>query len=125
MDFEMFWAVWPDRKNRASAAKAFIKLKPDEREKAINRAGEWCREWRKENPQASHIHASTYLNQKRFLDMDEKRQSVKVDEIGVMEMQAAWIRDGKDFLCRNLSPTRVAQIVQAGLVSREQAGRFL
>ena len=71
MNFEDFWAKWPDKKNKHSAEKAFKKLKPDERTKAVDRVGTWAVKWRKDNPDASHIHASTYLNQKRFLDSDE------------------------------------------------------
>lgn len=121
--FEDFWASWPDKRNKESARKAFAKLRRDEPQKAADRAAEWCRQWRKENPQASHIHAATYLNQRRFLDMDEQAQSAKVDERAVMEMQANWIRQGKDFLCRSITATRAAAIVEAGLVTESDCRR--
>ena len=118
--FDDFWAVWPHKKNRESARKAFAKLKSEDRQKATERAAEWCAGWRKDNPQASHIHASTYLNQKRFLDMDEAAQDREKVAEGLLEMQAGWIREGKAFLCQSLTSQRVQEIIGAGLVDQDE-----
>jgi len=77
--FQSFWTHWPDKRNKDTARKAFAKLKPEDRQRATDRAASWCKKWRAENPQASHIHAATYLNQKRFLDEDEK-QTANVED---------------------------------------------
>lgn len=123
MTFDDFWADWPDKKNKASAAKAWAKLKPNERAKAATRAKDWCVQWRKDNPQAAHIHASTYINQKRFLDADEVSQANQAACDGVSKMQAQWIKDGKHFLFRSLSASRVAELVNGGFVTTEECRR--
>ena len=123
-EFEEFWTHWPDRKNKESARKAFMKLHPMERKKASDRAPEWCQQWRKDNPQASHIHASTYLNQKRFLDMDEVREVQKVINTDAMRMQAGWIKEGKHFLAKNISTEMLRSIMAAGLVTPDDIRRI-
>lgn len=121
--FDDFWAEWPDKKNKESARKAFMKLHPREREKAIERAATWAAQWRKDNPQASHIHASTYLNQKRFLDLDEIKEVQKVIHSDAMLMQARWIKEGKDFLARNISRDMLAAMVSQGIVTPDEVRR--
>lgn len=66
--FDAFWEVWPDRRAKRPAQIAWSKLAPAEQQVAIDRARDWCAAWRKANPDASHIMASTYLNQRRFAD---------------------------------------------------------
>lgn len=67
--FDEFWASWPLAKNGKDAAKrAWSKLSPDQRRLATERAAEWCDSWRETNPRLSHIHPSTYLNNKRWED---------------------------------------------------------
>lgn len=118
--FDDFWAAWPHKKSKHAAQKAFLKLKPDDQRKATERAARWAAEWRKENPQASHIHAATYLNKKRFLDLDEQNQVRSENDEGVMEMQAGWIRDGKHFLTSSISAVRAAQLVERKLVTIDE-----
>lgn len=120
MTFDKFWERWPDKKNKASAMGAWRSLRPVERAKAVARCQQWCKDWRKQHPDASHIHASTFLRQRRFLDMDENSQATAADERAVLEMQAGWIRDGKDFLCRGISASRASEILQVGLVTEDQ-----
>lgn len=121
--FEDFWSVWPDKRNKESARKAFAKLHPIERQKATERAADWCVQWRKDNPQASHIHAATYLNQKRFLDMDETREVQKVINTDAMRMQAQWIKEGKDYLAKTIRREMLVEMFTAGLVTPEEARR--
>lgn len=115
--FPDFWANWPHKRNRHSAEKAFAKLKPDDRQKAADRASVWCMDWRKENPQAAHIHASTYLNQRRFLDSDEVQQHSAESCDMAASLQARAIKAGLDYLCRNISPVRAGELIRSGLVT--------
>ena len=57
------------------------------------------------------------------MDMDEiKEEAVKNIE-AILEMEAGWIRDGKDFLCRTLSASRARLILAKGLVTEDQCRR--
>lgn len=123
MTFDDFWAVWPDKQAKATARKAFQKLKPNERALAIERTAEWCKDWRARNPQASHIHAATFLNQRRFMDMDEAKQETQKVSDELIQMQAKWIKDGKDFLCRSIPSARIRLMVEAGLVTPDECRR--
>jgi len=119
-EFEVLWKHWPDKRNKESARKAFKKLKPDERKKAAERAAEWCKEWRKDNPDASHIHCATYLNQKRFLDQDERAQASEETYHEMLRLKASWIAEEKHFLCKNIPSTQVEQMLFHRLVTPEQ-----
>lgn len=81
--FNRFWAVWPVKKNKANALKAFNKLSPDDslmetilssiayqkEEKArLRLAGEFCPEW---------PHASTWLNGKRWEDEIQNSKPIR------------------------------------------------
>jgi hypothetical protein len=120
MTFPDFWAEWPHKKNKFSAEKAFKKLKPGEREQATKYAAEWCKVWRKENPQASHIHASTYLNQKRFLDMDVDTSEPQPDTMAVCTMYADAILKGKSYMFKHINPQILSVILDHKLVTRDQ-----
>ena len=118
--FQAFWTHWPDKRNKDTARKAFAKLKPEDRQKATDRAASWCKKWRAENPQASHIHAATYLNQKRFLDEDEKQTANVEDWERVIAFKAKWIVEGKSFLAQHIPRDQVETMLQSGLVTPEQ-----
>lgn len=81
MNFEKFWERWPDKTNKTGAFKAWRSLRPVERAKAVAYCEAWCADWRKNHKNASHIHAATYLSQKRFLDMDEVKNNKSVVEV--------------------------------------------
>lgn len=67
--FEEFWAAWPLAKTaKAKAQAAFKKLKAEDRAKATEAVVTWAANWRRQHPTASDIHATTYLNQKRWED---------------------------------------------------------
>jgi len=66
--FSDFWTIWPSKISKQSAQKAWRKLTPEDRGLAIKFAGAWFARWRMQNQQASAIHASTYLTQKRWMD---------------------------------------------------------
>jgi hypothetical protein len=69
--FAEFWDRWPEKKARVSAEKAWARLPAEDRRVVIARCADWFRAWRRGNPQASPIHAATFLNQRRWQDMDE------------------------------------------------------
>lgn len=67
--FEAFWAAWPLAKPaKAKAQAAFRKLTAEDRAKATEAVAEWAVNWRRQHPQASDIHPTSYLNQKRWED---------------------------------------------------------
>lgn len=67
--FDEFWAAWPLAKTaKAKAQAAFKKLKAEDRAKATEAVVTWAANWRRQHPTASDIHATTYLNQKRWED---------------------------------------------------------
>lgn len=66
--FPDFWSVWPNKVSKAAAQKSFKRLKPELQRAAIDNAADWFQRWQLRNPQASPIHATTYLNNRRWED---------------------------------------------------------
>ena len=116
--FDAFWKIWPDKRGREVARKAWGKLAPAERQIAIQRCELWCKQWRKRNPDASHIMAATFLHQRRFLDDVAAPETVKRAP-GLADM-AEMIKSGKPWLCRSISPAAVQEMIRRGMVTREQ-----
>lgn len=119
--FDAFWKLWPDKRGREVARKAWGRLAPAERQTAIQRCEAWCREWRKRNPEASHIMAATYLNQRRFLD-DVAAEATPSRPPDLSQM-AEWIKSGKPWLCRSIAGRAVEEMIQRGMVTREECRR--
>lgn len=116
--FDAFWQKWPDKRAKMPAEKAWRKLSPAERQVALERCEAWGRAWRKRNPDASHIMASSYLNQRRFLDEGETQK--QVDRSMVLEMWGRAIREGRGYLVRNLTPHQARAVVDAGHATAEE-----
>ena len=78
-DFDSFWRFYPRKAGKEAARKAWLKLRPDEHimkmiaDNVKQRVDKG--EWRKDN-QSFILHASTYLNQKRWEDevLDQQTQ---------------------------------------------------
>ena len=78
-DFDSFWRFYPRKAGKEAARKAWLKLRPDEHimkmiaDNVKQRVDKG--EWRKDN-QSFILHASTYLNQKRWEDevLDQQPQ---------------------------------------------------
>ena len=78
-DFDSFWRFYPRKAGKEAARKAWLKLRPDEHimqmiaDNVKERVDKG--EWRKDN-QSFILHASTYLNQKRWEDevLDQQTQ---------------------------------------------------
>jgi len=70
-DFDSFWTFYPRKAGKEAARKAWAKLRPDEHimQLILDNVRERVEkgEWRKDN-QSYILHASTYLNQKRWED---------------------------------------------------------
>lgn len=67
--FDSFWEIWPSKKNKDAAKKAWRRLSIDDKRAAFLaiRAG-WFDRWQAESPDANPIHASTFLNRRRWED---------------------------------------------------------
>ena len=78
-DFDSFWRFYPRKAGKEAARKAWLKLRPDDHimqmiaDNVKERVDKG--EWRKDN-QSFILHASTYLNQKRWEDevLDQQPQ---------------------------------------------------
>ncbi len=67
--FEEFWKIWPVKTAKQNALKAWRKLSLELRREAfVAIRGGWFNRWQAANATANPIHASTFLNQKRWND---------------------------------------------------------
>jgi hypothetical protein len=79
-DFDSFWKFYPRKASKEAARKAWEKLRPDQHimQMILDNVRERVEkgEWRKDN-QSFILHASTYLNQKRWEDevLDQQTQA--------------------------------------------------
>jgi uncharacterized protein YdaU (DUF1376 family) len=67
--FSDFWEIWPSKKNKQNALKAWRKLNIESKRSAYAaiKAG-WFDQWQAASPDANPIHASTFLNSRRWED---------------------------------------------------------
>lgn len=67
--FEDFWKIWPSKKAKQNALKAWRKLTIEDKRAAFLavRAG-WFTRWQASSPDASPLHCSTFLNGRRWED---------------------------------------------------------
>ena len=76
--FEDFWSAWPLAKTaKAKAQAAFRKLTAEDRAKATEAVVTWAANWRRQHPQASDIHPTSYLNQRRWEDEAPARPALR------------------------------------------------
>jgi uncharacterized protein YdaU (DUF1376 family) len=66
--FDEFWQVWPVKKGKAPAEKAWAKMRQGDRSEAIAKAADWFAQWRRQYPDASPILPATFLNGRRWED---------------------------------------------------------
>lgn len=107
VSFSAFWDLWGPlggKVNRGSAEPAWNKLSADDREHAFNAAPSWFSAWRRANPSASPIHASTYLNKRRFEDeaptngaSNERPRTTAYDRAAAdnSHVASSWIAEGR------------------------------
>jgi hypothetical protein len=120
-DFAEFWALVPQgaKTGKREADKAWRKLRKDERDAAKNSAAKYYEWWRKANPQASWLHPSTYLNQRRW--EDEAWQPAQ--EGPAVDRAAFWadcINQGKFVSTATCPPQMCKEMLDRKLVTQEQ-----
>lgn len=76
--FSDFWEIWPSKKNKQNALKAWRKLSIDNRRAAYSavKAG-WFEQWQANSPDANPIHASTFLNSRRWEDQQTEPKNAQ------------------------------------------------
>ncbi len=113
--FDKFWRDWPSKVGKAPARKAWYKMDKQDRHDATTAAGAWFTWWRKENPQASPIHAATYLNNRRW---EDEYGGGPVDETSILAYYADLI-NGDKFIAQNaVTLDMQRRLVAAGLVTQ-------
>lgn len=69
LGFDEFWNVWPIKIGKENARKAWAKLAIEDRRLAFSAIRDgWFNRWQQSQPDANPIHASTFLNSKRWTD---------------------------------------------------------
>ena len=95
--FDEFWEVWPDKRAKQKARTAWRKLSIENKRLAFSAVRDgWFNRWRDENPDANAIHASSFLNAKRWEDQPAKLK-LKTISGG---------RNGKQSITERLFPSR-------------------
>ena len=121
MTFNDFWTSWPDKRGKFAAEKAFNKLSAADKDSAATRSAEWAAQWRKDYPlPCAHIHAATYLNQRRFYDLDEVKAATSENSHAVLVMYADAIKSQKRFMLTHIKPEMVAAILANGLATESE-----
>ena len=70
--FADFWNIWPSKKNKEAARKAWRKISLEDKRAAFAAIRDgWFERWRQTSPDASPIHAATFLNARRWEDQAE------------------------------------------------------
>lgn len=72
---DAFWPLVPHKVNKEASRKAWNKLKPNEREAAQKHVKAFYEWFKKTYPTASPLHPSTYLNGKRWQDIEDNDTS--------------------------------------------------
>lgn len=120
--FAEFWDRWPEKKARVSAEKAWARLPAEDRRVVIARCADWFRAWRRGNPQASPIHAATFLNQRRWQDMDETTSTQNPN--AVAELWAKRLNDPTAYVPQAaISPSLARLMLELRLVTPETLKR--
>lgn len=78
--FLEFWEIWPSKKNKQNAMKAWRKLTIEDKRAAYSaiRAG-WFDQWQAASPDANPIHAATFINNRRWEDQQAAPRAKKID----------------------------------------------
>jgi hypothetical protein len=117
--FADFWALLPAgaKSGKVSAEKAYKRLTPPRRKEARENVAAYYDWWRKQNPQASWLHPSTYLNQRRWED-----EAFSPPPSAPQDRAAYWadqINAGRPISRFSVTPTLCEEMVSRDLVSRD------
>ncbi len=119
--FSDFWKGWPNKVGKVSAQKAWGRLSQQDRQAAHDSTTTWFDRWKAANPTASPIHASTYLNKKRWQDeFAPTLRAVGGSDVDRDEAAVQAIKTGKHFLCTDIPKSRAERLVHEGRVTLEE-----
>lgn len=69
MNFEQFWSMYPRKVAKGAAMKAWVRLTPMEQQQALEALPNHVKYWELKQTEKEYIcHASTWLNQWRWMD---------------------------------------------------------
>lgn len=101
MDFATFWQLYPRKIAKRAAEKAWIKLSTTEQQQALEAIPCHIRYWKARDTQQEFIpHASTWLNQGRWEDEIEIKQSTEI-KVAWWSSESAMLAKGKEY---NIAP---------------------
>ena len=118
VQFQDLWGIVPRKIAKQTAMKAWNKLNAADRQAAVESAGGWFRWWRKENPQASWIHPSTYLNQRRW--EDDWQDPLPKQTEDMVKFYADWINSDRPLPPMGISFSMQTAVFDAGLVTAQR-----
>jgi hypothetical protein len=116
--FSDFWRDVPNKVGRDAAQKAWHKLGAADRTAAHSAVKSYFAWFARTYSQASPMHPSTYLNQRRWMDEGWRGQTRQ--EVDPLSTAAAAIRSGKRYMCTNIPGTVARALVSRGVVSEAQ-----
>lgn len=119
--FADFWSIIPQgaKTGKREAEKAWRKLKAAERKAADESAVAYYAWWRSANPQASWLHPSTYLNQRRWED-EAWRPAAPSQQVDRAAFWAESIKGGKYVSPATCPPQLCREMIERGLVTERQ-----
>ena len=120
--FAEFWDKTPKTGSKHQARKKFQSFSAQLRQQATDSVEGYYKWWSKTNPDASTLHVSTYLNQRRWEDDDwqapaETKQPSQDDQI---QAAVANIKSGKPYLCTHITFSQAHWLVKAGKVTEAE-----
>ena len=120
--FDSFWSSIPPgaKSGKHTAERAFSKLRPAVRDAALRHAASYYAWWRAQNPQASWLHPSTYLNQRRWEDEAYAPPASAKPAVDRAAFWAEAITAGKFVSPSCVSPALCDEMLGRKLVTREQ-----
>ena len=118
--FGAFWLDTPKAGSKHVAMKSYNRLGPSQRKAAHDSVRRYYDWWRVKNRQASVLHVSTYLNQRRWEDDDWQVASKPKPQIDPLESAERNIKSGKRFLCTNIGTSVVSELLRTNRVTKEQ-----
>lgn len=101
MDFATFWQLYPRKIAKRAAEKSWTKLSTTEQQQALEAIPFHTRYWKARDTQQEFIpHASTWLNQGRWEDEIEIKQSNEI-KVAWWSSESAMLTKGREY---NIAP---------------------
>jgi hypothetical protein len=120
--FANLWECLPTgaKSGKREAQKAFAKLRPAEQRAASEYVAAYYGWWRSANPQASWLHPSTYINQRRWEDEAWKPKNEAAPSADRLKFWADSITSGRYVSPATCGPALCRELVASGLVTERQ-----